>query len=146
MTNRYDTQFYFNKARISDEEYEEIIDQFEEFDQVEIETRKEDLYEGLYSDPATVIALNAAGVVVHGIDVLISLYEIAQSHPGFARAKIEDENGEEIQPVQRDYIDAGVVNKESVIETVEGDVNIYFVRDSDIDQEALIKAGTEREE
>ena len=144
MTESYSAQVRFAKEELSDDEYEKILEEFEQVEQVEIETRKKEMGEAHLSDPATVIALNAAGLVVHGTDVLISIYQIARSHPGFAGAKIQDENGEEIQTVGRDYIDAGAVEQESIIGNVEGDV--YIVRESDIDWDTVMKAGTKHEE
>ena len=144
MTYRYNAQVRFAKEQLSDDEYEEILKEFEQFEEIEIETRKKEMGVAQLSDPATLIALNAAGLVVHGTDVLVSIYKIAQAHPGFAGADIQDENGESIQAVGRDYIDVGAVKQETVIENVEGDV--YLVRESDIDQDMVRKAGTKHEE
>lgn len=151
MSKRYNAEFRFSKDHVSDDEFEQILEQFEQFEQVEIEARRK--YRGIsqLAEPATHIALIAAGVAVHGTDVLVSMYQIARSNPGFVMASIQDENGESIETVGQDYIDAGVVDKEATIGTlnVEGDgntINLYLVNDSDIDQDRLREAGTEREE
>lgn len=134
-----------------DDEYEQILEQFEQFEQVEIKTRREDRGIAQLSDPATHIALTAAGLAIHGTYVLLSVYQMARAHSGFITASIQDENGESIDTVRQDYIDAEVVDKEAVIGelNVEGDDNIiklYVVNRSDIDQDRLREAGTEREE
>lgn len=137
MSRTYDAQFRYNEDKISDEEYDEILAEFEGLDQVEIETRKDEFQEAQFSEAATTIALNAAAVVVHGTDVLVSLYQIARAHPAFAGVSLQDGDGNEILPVGRDYIDAGVVGEESVIVTIEGDINVegdvYLVEKSAID-------------
>lgn len=136
MTERYSAQIHFAKEKLSDDEYEEILSKFEGLDQVEIETRKDEFQEGQFSEAATTIALNAAAVIVHGIDVLVSLYQLARSHPAFVRASFQDGDGNEILPVERNYIDAGAVGEESVVVVVEGDVNaegdVYLVGKSGI--------------
>ena len=144
MTESYNAQIRFNREKLSDEEHEGILEQFEQFEEIEIETHKKKMEEAQLADPATVIALNAAALVVHGTDVLVSIYKIARSHPAFAGADIQDENGESIQAVGRDYIDVGAVKQETVIENVKDDV--YLVRDSDIDWDTVMKAGTKHEE
>ena len=151
MSKRYNAKFSFSKDQVSDDEYEQILEEFEQVEQVEIETRKEDRGVARLSDPATHLALTAAGLPIHGTDVLLSMYQIARAHPAFVTASIQDENGESIETVGQDYIDAGVVDKEAAIGelNVEGDdntINLYLVNGSDIDHDRLREAGTEREE
>lgn len=140
MTERYDADFRFRKENITDEEYEELIEQFERIDQVEIETRQKDLQEALLSDPATFIELTAVSLTVHGTDILISLYQIARDYPSFAHANIRDENGEKIEEVDRTVVDTGAVEESAIIGHVEGDLTLVLA--SDIDYGKVAKAGT----
>lgn len=150
MSRTYNAQFRYNEDEISDEEYDEILAEFEGLDQVEIETRKDEFQEAQLSEAATTIALNAAAVVVHGTDLLVSLYQIARSHPAFAGVSLRDGDGNKILPVSRDYIDAGAVGEESVIVTVEGDINaegdVYLVEKSAIDWMKGAETETDHEE
>lgn len=140
-------KFSFSKDQVSDDEYEQILEQFEQFDQVEIETRKEDRRIVRLADPATHLALTAVDLAIHGTDVLLSIYQIAQANPGFVAASIQDENGESIKAVRQD--DPDEIDEEAAIGTlnVEGDditINLYY--NSDIDFDAAANAGTDFEE
>lgn len=144
MAERYDATFRFRKEEISDEEYNELVSRIEDFDQVEIETHREDIQEARLSDPATTADLTAMLIIVNGVNALISLYQIAQDHPAFAGANIRDESEEEFVRIDEAYINIGAVEKDAIVGKVEADV--YLVKQSDIDFEKVAKAGTKYEE
>jgi hypothetical protein len=151
MTETYAIDLHFREEDISDEEYDAILQEIEELeDDVEIISRKEDRkFDALSADPATVVALNAALLAVHGTDILLTVYQIARNHPAFASVLIQDESGERVETLTRDHIEAGEIDEDVIIGTVEGDVNIgdvFLVAESDVDWLEIAQGADDGEE
>ena len=89
MTETYELDLYFREGDITDEEYDNLMNEAEQMDgEIEIKERKGKAYESEHADPATTTALTAGTLLVHGTDVMISLYKLARSHPGFSHTSI----------------------------------------------------------
>lgn len=141
----------FDKESMSDSEFDQFLEEVEQIDEeVEVKSQEDDRQLAQLSEPATVTALNAALLVVNGTDLLVTLYRMARTHSSLTYASITDENGEDIEALSKDHIEAGSIQDSVIIDSIEGDVNIggnvYFVRKSDVDWMDIAQGSVEEEE
>lgn len=150
MSESYEIDLMFDKGSMSDSEFDQFLEEVEQIDEEVEVTREDDRQLAQLSEPATVTALNAALLVVNGTDLLVTLYRMGRAHSSFTYASITDENGEDIEALSKDHIEAGSIEDSVIIDSIEGDVNIdgdvYFVRESDVDWMDIAQGNVEEEE
>lgn len=139
MTETYELELHFREQDITDEEYDDFMNEVEQMDgEIEIKERKSKAYESEHADPATTTALTAGTLLVHGTDVMISLYKLAHSHPGFAHSSIYREDGTQIKQWNEKLMEMEDIdeNHGAVIGNIniEGDVTINLVDPSELDR------------
>lgn len=150
MSESYEIDLIFDKESMSDSEFDQFLEEVEQIgEDIEVKSRRDDQQLAQLSEPATVIALNAALLAVNGTDLLVTLYRMARTHSSFTYASITDENGEDIEALSKDHIEAGSIQDSVIIDSVEGGVNIdgdvYFVRGSDVDWMDIAQGSVEEE-